>query len=103
MLASVLKKEIDSDDQTTGEVLSNLAKPLDNELKTGGFEANAGLYDEGKLEQLLAQNVSAEVEVAAAIRSSTKLQAFFLVIGTLQWGFGDLIVNKLIFCGEWIC
>ncbi len=30
-------------------------------------------------------------------------EASLVLIGTLQWSFGDLVVNKLIACGEWQC
>ena len=34
---------------------------------------------------------------------SRKIEVAGLIVGTLQWGFGDLIVHKLIECGEWQC
>ncbi|MFW5655326.1 MAG: hypothetical protein ACOCYW_06725, partial [Roseicyclus sp.] len=30
-------------------------------------------------------------------------EASLVLIGTLQWSFGDLLVNKFIACGEWTC
>jgi len=34
---------------------------------------------------------------------SQRLEICGLIIGTLQWGFGDLVVNRLMICGEWKC
>jgi hypothetical protein len=30
-------------------------------------------------------------------------ESSLVLLGTLQWSFGDLLVNKLIACGEWQC
>lgn len=30
-------------------------------------------------------------------------EAWILLIGTIQWGFGDLLANRMLFCGDWTC
>ncbi len=57
------------------------------------IELHLEISEHGGVEKMLTsfELVMRRVEIAAVI------------LGTLQWGFGDILVNKLTGCGEWLC
>jgi hypothetical protein len=59
------------------------------------------------IKKRFAENVGEIEKYTIAKISSRKnflrTESLFLIVGTLVWGFGDLITNRYLNCGEWTC
>ena len=102
ILAVSLKKGLQQNNQTVPASIAALSEKtlVEHAARTGPLPPEQW---EMRGAELLGQGVSADTEVVRVAFLSGVFQAGVVVVSTLQWGFGDMLVNKLKLCGNWTC
>jgi hypothetical protein len=101
-LSRVLVRELEVRGEAVPEYLRSLASiEIDKMTSPLGDEHWNEL--EAKNSSINADVLAADALVKKVVRFSTIFQTVVIFIGNIQWGFGDLLVNKLKLCGDWTC
>ena len=84
--------------------IENLDDSVKDQLSEELEELSKDLKDlNHSLPKLKSQLTVEEDGLAFQKKKISKVEVTLLIIATLQWGYGDLLVKKLILCGDWVC